>query len=339
MPSKRILQLDGLRGLAIAAVFIHHAYHAKLLWMGVDLFFCLSGFLITSILLKAREKDFRKYIGAFYARRVRRILPAYVVIMIVVSVIFEVSWARYWYLYLGGMNFLKPLHLTDMQWIPLWSLAVEEQFYFIWPIAVFYLDRKWLASFAVSLMILAPVLRYLCTPLFHSHWAIYMLLPFRMDNLAAGALIAIIWPQVSVKPGRMVWAGGSLIALSLASLVLLSKHGFTTYSNTQTGNLWVYEATLAITASLLVMALAGVGRKILTLRPLMFLGTVSYSVYLSHLAALELAPRHNVAIAAVGTMAYASIMWFWIEKPILDYRAVSANERQKDGPTRELLPE
>lgn len=328
MSSPRIPQLDGLRGLAIAAVFVHHAYHVKLLWMGVDLFFCLSGYLITSILLRAKDKPFREYIGAFYARRVRRILPPYVVIMLIVSAIFGLAWTRYWYLYLGGMNFLAPLHLEDIKEIPLWSLAVEEQFYFLWPIAVFYLSRKHLKTCAVSLIVLAPLLRYLCTPLFHLHWAIYMLLPFRMDTLAAGALIAIVWPDLKerVSTSKIAWAGASLIALSLVAFVILSKFGYTTYSNTRIGNAWVYESTLCIASCLLVMSLAGIGKAILSFNPLRYLGTISYSVYLSHLAALHLSPHQSVPIAAAATIVYASLMWFFVEKPILNFQPKRATK-------------
>jgi len=328
MSTTRIPQLDGLRGLAIAAVFIHHAYHAKLLWMGVDLFFCLSGYLITSILLKAKGNPFKSYIGAFYARRVRRILPPYVVIMVLVSILFSLSWTRYWYLYLGGMNFLAPLHLQSIKELPLWSLAVEEQFYFLWPIAVFYLSPKHLKACAIGLLVLAPILRYVCTPLFHLHWAIYMLLPFRMDTLAAGALIAIVWPGLKdrVRTARVAWSGGALIVLSLVAIVLLSRYGYTTDSNTRIGNVWIYESTLCISACMLVLSLAGVGKEILSIRPLGYLGIISYSIYLSHLGALDLSPHKSVPIAAIGTIIYASLMWFLVERPILNYKRSRVKE-------------
>ena len=74
---KRISQLDGVRGLAILAVFLHHALKIKLLWMGVDLFFILSGFLITGILLSAKGQKLGSYFAHFYSRRARRILAPY----------------------------------------------------------------------------------------------------------------------------------------------------------------------------------------------------------------------------------------------------------------------
>ena len=107
----RITQLDGLRAIAIAAVFIHHAFEVKLLWMGVDLFFVLSGFLITGILFNQKNRAFGKYIGGFYQRRAKRILPAYVVVLIITAIIFGIGWLRYWYLYIGAMNFMVPFML------------------------------------------------------------------------------------------------------------------------------------------------------------------------------------------------------------------------------------
>lgn len=320
--SERILQLDGLRGLAITAVFIHHAYHAKLLWMGVDLFFVLSGFLITGILLKTKERAFRKYIGGFYARRARRILPPYITVLVITVGIFGTAWINHWWLYLGGMNFFHPLGFSTPDTLPLWSLAVEEQFYLLWPIAVFYMSRKHLRTCAVILMVAAPVLRYFCTPLFHSHWAIYMLLPFRMDTLAAGALIAIIWPEVKdkVSNSQLTISSLCMIALSLVAIIVMARHGFTTYSDTAIGNLGVYESTLVIVTSVFLMSLAGVGRRFFVFPPLMWLGYISYSVYLIHLTVLNFDPYHSIALAAAITIAYASAMWIFVERPILSWK-------------------
>ena len=92
--AKRIEQLDGIRTVAIAAVFIHHTLHVKLLWMGVDLFFILSGFLITGILIGNKSQSIGRYFGHFYERRARRILPPYALLLVVTSVIFGLAWAH-----------------------------------------------------------------------------------------------------------------------------------------------------------------------------------------------------------------------------------------------------
>jgi len=111
MSHGRISQLDGIRTIAILAVFLHHSFHARLLWMGVDLFFILSGFLITGILLRQKTKPIGRYLGGFYGRRVRRILPPYVLLMVMTTLIFGFSWMRHGYLYLILMNFIVALRI------------------------------------------------------------------------------------------------------------------------------------------------------------------------------------------------------------------------------------
>ena len=107
----RITQLDGLRAIAIIAVFFHHAFETKLTWMGVDLFFILSGFLITDILIRSRNRGILAYFGSFYARRVRRILPPYFLLLAITCVLFGVWWLKSWYYYLGFMNLLLITHV------------------------------------------------------------------------------------------------------------------------------------------------------------------------------------------------------------------------------------
>jgi len=325
-PSKgtgRIAQLDGLRGIAIAAVLIHHAYHVKLLWMGVDLFFVLSGFLVTGILERQKNKPFGNYIGHFYERRARRILPPYFVIMGVTSIVFGLGWLHYWYLYLGGMNFFHPLGIPSPETLPLWSLAVEEQFYLIWPLAIFFLSRKHVIRLNWLLLIAAPALRYFCTPLFSSEWAVYMLLPFRMDTLAAGALLALYWGDISKRlealPAfrpQLIAACSSFAILSLSGVLICAKLGITTSSNVPLGNLWIYECTLCIAVAAFVLSMVKVGYRVLTSWPLVWLGRVSYSIYLVHLTALYLFPR-SVILAVAATIAYALVLWFTVEKPML----------------------
>lgn len=307
-------------------VFVYHAFRANLLWMGVDLFFVLSGFLITSILLNEKNKPFGQYIGDFYARRVRRIVPAYVVILVICAFIFGLGWLRYWYLYLGAMNLVIPMHLPYLEVLPLWSLAVEEQFYLLWPLAVFLLSRRQLTGLAVLVLVAAPALRFVCTPLFSSHYAIYMLSPFRMDTLAAGALVAICWPKLRGKlhsdplfRSRLKVAGSVLFFTGLVTALVLNGRGLTPTMGSRVGNTFLLEATLGITGGMFFLALLGVGQKFLSSWPLVKLGRISYSIYLFHLTALYLAPKNNGFIAFAMSIAYATAMWFLVESPILSH--------------------
>ncbi len=314
----RIPQLDGLRALAIGSVMLHHLFHLPLLWGGVDLFFVLSGFLITGILINSKQTAFPQYLRHFYARRARRILPAYVIVLALTAALFGAGFLHDWPYYLGAMNFLKPLHLKTPDTLVLWSLAVEEQFYLLWPLAVFFLPRRALTWLAAALVVVAPILRYTCTPFFSLHWAIYMLLPFRMDTLATGALLALLWPRLKSLPKtRIQPLSLLLIALSVVALAALQHHGDTTTSNTALANFGVFEAVLVLVTAVLVLALLGFGRAFLSTWPMVWLGRISYSMYLVHLTMYRLlAPAHPL-LAVLATIAYAVFLWFAVESPIL----------------------
>jgi len=326
---KRVPALDGVRGIAILAVMLHHLFHAPLLWMGVDLFFVLSGFLITTILLREKEHGFGRYIGHFYQRRAQRILPPYLLILLICIAIYGAHQFRYWYLYVGGMNFLNTLNLTRVDALPLWSLAVEEQFYFVWPLIVFLLPRKQIMYVSVALIFLAPVLRYLCTPLFHNPWAIYMLLPFRMDTLAAGSLAALGWPRFRQEHNahqnlrrRLKIAAPFLGVTGFAVCVGLARHGITAYYATPIGNVVLYEATLVVVLSVFGSALLGSIPSFFAWRPFIWFGTLSYTIYLVHLVTFEQVKRviHSPAapFAAIAiTLIYAMASWRYLEQPIL----------------------
>src|SRR5580698_6766214 len=120
---KRIRQLDGVRALAILAVFSHHAFKAKLLWMGVDLFFVLSGFLITGVLMGMKRHTIGSFFRRFYARRARRILPPYLLLLCLATVFLGTGWLHFWYLYILLTNFILPMNIPHpIAFDPLWSL-------------------------------------------------------------------------------------------------------------------------------------------------------------------------------------------------------------------------
>jgi peptidoglycan/LPS O-acetylase OafA/YrhL len=318
---KRIPQLDSVRAIAILCVFLHHALEVKLLWMGVDLFFILSGFLITNVLLTAKHRSLRGYFAHFYARRVRRILPPYILTLAVVSVLFGVAWMHSWYFYVLLTNFVLPLHVPHPAALePLWSLAVEEQFYLVWPFAVYFLSERRLRTLSVVLMLAAPALRGLLH--FAHHWPIYTLTPFRMDLLSAGALLCLVWRQrpdwIAARGPRIALV---LVAIGLATLVLLGHFGITTYGNTRTGNVLIYEASLATCSGFMLYALSGWHVGWLRIPALRYIGKISYTMYLIHVSALILTnklPSISHAIAALLiTVAYASLSWFLMERRLL----------------------
>ena len=319
---KRIPQLDSVRALAVIAVFLFHSLGVKLLWAGVDLFFILSGFLITNVLLEAKRLTLGSYFGHFYARRVRRILPPYVLTLAVVSLFVGVGWTHYWYLYILLTNLLYPLHIQiPVAFGPLWSLAVEEQFYLAWPFAVYFLTERQLRSVSMLLIVIAPLLR--ATIHFSDPWVMYMLTPFRMDLLASGALLCLVWrnkPEVITERGSAV--GISLLALGLATFAVLGQLGITKNANTATSNVLVYEASLAVCFGFILYALAGRRVGWLRLGALRFVGKISFTMYLVHQGILELL-RHSlkgIPLTLVGllvALVYASLSWYLMERRLL----------------------
>ncbi len=325
----RIKQLDSVRALAILAVFFHHALKIKLLWMGVDLFFVLSGFLITGVLLNEKHRGIGKYFSHFYERRVRRILPPYGLTLVLASLFFGIAWMRHWYLYILLTNFLLPLHIQHpIAFDPLWSLAVEEQFYLVWPFAVYYLSERHLRALSIFFIAMAPVLRGVMH--FQQHWPIYTLTPFRMDLLAAGALLCLEWRRN--RSGIERWGasvGAILAVIGISGLALLAKNHISTYGNTRAGNVLIYECSLFVSVGIMLYALCGWRVGWMRYRPLRYIGQISYSMYLVHLGVLTLVATcvhgRKAAFLALGiTILYASVSWHWMERPLLEYNRKKA---------------
>lgn len=335
---KRIPQLDSVRAIAVLCVFFHHALGIKLMWMGVDLFFVLSGFLITNVLIEAKQNTLKGYFAHFYGRRARRILPPYVLTLLLVSLFFGVSWMHHWYFYILLTNLLLPLGITHPPALePLWSLAVEEQFYLVWPFAVYFLSTRRLRVLAMVLLVASLALRGIVH--FAHHWPIYTLTPFRMDLLSAGALLCLIWreqPEWIAERGPR--AALLLMGAGLATLVLLGHFGISTYGNSRTGNVLIYEASLAACCGFVLYALSGWHVGWLRIGAIRYIGTISYTMYLVHVTALTLASRwvpqriaHSLVALAL-TIAYASLSWFLLERPLLAKRSTNGQTPLRSQP-------
>ncbi|MFX1675629.1 acyltransferase [Paraburkholderia sp. A2WS-5] len=321
--SHRIVQLDGLRAFAVLAVFAQHALRAPL-WMGVDLFFVLSGFLITGILLERKARG-QSYFSYFYARRVRRILPPYILLMIVSSLLFGFGWAHYWPWYaFFATNIGDALGQSGHDSLNiLWSLAVEEQFYIFWPFVVLLLPQRMLAVVAAALVLAVPVLRAIATPWFDSFWPIYYLTPFRMDLLAMGALLAVLVRRErnALDPFKVPAAILFFAALAVLAWLHLHYPRFRA-ANTPLSNALLYSVSLVLCTSTVVFALQSKGfvKRLLCNPVLVYIGTISYTIYLIHLTILYAVwPLHysrpvSAAIALALTLAYASASWFLFEK-------------------------
>jgi len=206
---KRSLQLDAVRGLAVLLVLLHNtdiypSLHLHLIsangWIGVDLFFVLSGFLITGILLDTKQSA--GYFTNFYARRCLRIWPLYYSLLLFMFVIvpilrpsdghavFEARSSPWWAFPVFLQNFLIPIPTMATGALGVtWSLAVEEQFYLVWPVVVKFCSQAQLRKIAIAVICISPALRYY---LALHQVNIYSNTFCRLDGLMAGALLALV---------------------------------------------------------------------------------------------------------------------------------------------------
>jgi peptidoglycan/LPS O-acetylase OafA/YrhL len=325
---KRILRLDGVRALAFITIFMHHGFEIPHLWAGVDVFFVLSGFLITSILMDGQGK-----VGAwsrFYERRALRILPPYLVFLLLATVFLNLQWGHkvLWYAFFA-MNIAEAFKHGVPGLGILWSLAVEEQFYLFWPIVALRFSPRIVLKCAIGLVVLAPILRGIATPFFPDHSAMYYLMPFRMDLLAAGAVLAVLWRQ----PGRLLmWRRWGLTLMVGGLLVLvgftLIFRDFHADGNTVLFNVLGYSLICCVATGLLAFTLGsetGWWMRFMTWKPVRGIGLISYTSYLIHAAALALIVPFssrllNHALAFVFVVVYSSLSWHLLEQPILRLR-------------------
>lgn len=321
----RVPALDGVRGIAILAVMLLHFWETPFVrtqqpsvrtidegllkmmqpgWAGVELFFVLSGFLITGILLDA--KGGRGYFRAFYVRRLLRIFPLYylfLALMLYFAPHFEGTEAAragrlsvddQWWFWLHGVNIALSFPATNatipLDTVHIWSLSFEEQFYLVWPLIVLVLSRGQLSAFCCFVFVATVPLRYMMgiEPLsdYFSDSAPRVFTPVHADPLVAGALVALLLrdahyrrvvAKYTVPVGAL--AGGCVFAMFLIRDGLDPRDP------------WVYTigfaflsaffAALVSFAALSAQNVAGV--RLLSIAPLRSLGKYSYCMYIVHI--------------------------------------------------------
>jgi peptidoglycan/LPS O-acetylase OafA/YrhL len=264
-------------------------------WMGVDLFFVLSGFLITGILRKDRDRAF--YWKRFYIKRATRILPP-MLLTCVLAFIFTPG-AKLWlvlgYIFtLGGIIDLYPKIFIEPIG-PLWSLAVEEHFYLVWPFAVRFLHKKHALALLGAVIVFDPLLRAAFShPMPTANLSVtYFLTPFRIDEMAFGCLLALLIESETYAKILARYSGIGLAAATVLYFGLWFKlQHIYFYPGGHTKLFDSLGYSLVAFASFCLVAHVYLNRDSFTARflsfgPLAFLGRISYGIYLYHLLIRE----------------------------------------------------
>lgn len=308
-PHRRVLALDGVRGFAALAVMCFHFGRDEVRtagsvfvgtvtqfgWTGVDLFFVLSGFLITGILLDSRENP--HFFRSFYTRRALRIFPLYFIF--VGLFIYEISpripgppsdlaSRQLWlWTYLGNIDIARhggysgPGSNANV----LWSLSIEEQFYLLFPFAVYLLPRRGLGVLAAAVIVLSIVARAVLARAGESWYMGYFMTVARLDGLGTGVLLAVL-ARSEKALDRLVPYARTLIPLVGACVIGLTvRLGRFHYSDWTTLVLGMPAMTLLYAAVVLLIITPSAGTAVcraFEYSALRFLGKYSYSLYIWH---------------------------------------------------------
>jgi peptidoglycan/LPS O-acetylase OafA/YrhL len=314
-------QLDGVRGFAVLLVIAHHHYLLPAGWFGVtDLFFVLSGFLITRNLLRSREIG--HYWSQFYIKRAGRIFPALFLLFPLVLMLSRhvTGIGVLGYAFFLG-NYMNLTRYSAGLLVVLWSLAIEEHFYLLWPTVVRYVSRRHMVQALVGILLLEPILRLTGTRFVSSYEAIYYLTWFRLDSIAAGCLLATLGEYPKVAFRIMRWSLPLCAATTVGFIVLVISYGarFTKEVNSPLFNSLGYSM-IAAASFFLVGHLVGHDTswlaKAFSLKPLVFFGKISYGLYLFHEVVLAIM-RRLLHIAAGPASASATRRLFWLDLPLV----------------------
>jgi peptidoglycan/LPS O-acetylase OafA/YrhL len=315
---QRIPSLDGLRAISITLVILSHLVkwkHASLEVLGsygalgVHVFFVLSGYLITSLLLREYERSSTISLRDFYIRRAFRIFPAAFVFLAVVTVLY---WHQMrWYhvaaavFYVANMDISRP-------WIfgHLWSLSIEEQFYLLWPFAM----KKWQGhktAILLCVLVATPVF-WVGLHAFKVHNGLLGSLPAYADQLAVGCLLAIFAPRLPKVRGS--------VALGMVAVAALIPWFPATSAGRTIFMLFVLQPLLNVCLAGLVLHVIQVPYRALNWLPVAWLGRISYSLYLWQELFCSNASLHLGYFLVVPALACACLSYYCVEQPMLRLR-------------------
>ena len=349
--ASRLDALDGLRGLAVAAVVLYHSQFGFAAggYLGVSLFFTLSGFLITSLLLTQVREQGRVRLGTFWSRRARRLLPAATIALagvllygatiasgdqlrdLRVDVLAALGYVANWRFYFSGQSYAG-LFSAPSPVLHFWSLAIEEQFYLIFPLLVAFVvwitrARRHLLGLILSAGIVASVLAGRVLYGTSGSSRVYYGTDTRSAELLIGALLAVIVAgRVTPLRASSTRTRGFATLAGAAALGVMVWWWTTVEQQTP----WLYRGGFALHAGCAAIVIAaarvdGPFARALAWRPLARLGLISYGVYLFHWPVFlwltadrtGLAPVPLLALRLLVTLTISLASFVFVEQPIL----------------------
>jgi len=347
--------LDGIRAIAVLIVLIAHVGFSHIVpgGFGVTVFFFISGFLITRLLLAESEKKGGIGLKDFYIRRFLRLLPA-LYLMLVLTWIFMLfvgtspTWGEavgaftytmnYHYAYLG----IYPVDTKMAPWDHLWSLAVEEHFYLMFPLLLLFVKKNWAKAFKIGLAICCIVLGWRLFShhiLYLPHEYTYATTESRLDSIMYGCLLSLglhVWPQ------HMSWkklVGALPLALGFGCLAFAFIYRTDAFRETFRYSLQGIGLSL-IVLNLMFWPKMKVFVRMLENKVMQWIGRVSYGVYLWHVPFTMLAGKYMglekgawdyIGFVVIATFIMTAISYYGMEKPIVKLRKKFGSHTREDG--------
>ena len=333
----RIASLDGLRALSIVLVMIGHLFgrsgtvvdgraqlFSRVAHFGVIVFFVISGFLITTLLLDERARTGTTDLTAFYVRRALRIVPPLLLFLTGVLIGGHLGWFS-----LTNSDVVHALtYTTNYQVAPswtlghLWSLSVEEQFYLLWPLLFVRLSARRAVTPALAMFVAAPLVRALMHVMIsNSKYRDLPVFPAVADAIAAGCLMALLRPRLLAWQPYVRFTGSPALALLLVPVVVVDTFDGYTLVNLFGAPLVLVAVTVLMEACTRMRA-TPVGA-LLNWRPVAFIGTISYSLYLWQQPFLNPQAHAFFNVLPVNIMLVLScalVSYYLVELPLMAWR-------------------
>jgi peptidoglycan/LPS O-acetylase OafA/YrhL len=339
-------ELDGLRGISILLVYLHHIYYPLMPrgFFGVDIFFVLSGFLITSLLLQEWSREGSISLKDFYIRRVLRLMPALFLLILIIggfALIFNkratetyqgiwlsLSYASNWLYAFGYFSPHNPLGIT-------WSLAIEEQFYLIWPLLLtlvlrFKLGRRWILYILILLIAFISLHRKILEEQGASIFRLYYASDTHADMLLIGCLVGLLisW-NLLPHDRRFKILMKSLAAVAVIFLgYLVGTTSWTYFTLCRCGGYTLVAISIALILTVVITSPPKFALLVLKFAPLVWIGRISYGLYLWHWPVRWfIYPKNGLPTSAgqlltvvVLSLSLTTLSYYFVEKPFLRWK-------------------